>query len=237
MAKLISITPQLSQLSFGFVNAFLIEDKGFTLVDTGYKNSLYTIFKAISEAGKDPYRIKQVILTHCHPDHAGSAAAVNRKLNIPVYAHRAEKPLLEAGVSGRPCRRSPGLVNWIVYTTFIKNADKTNEPVQVEESLNDGDELPGAGGLRVLHTPGHSAGHISLLLRQEGLLIAGDICAHVSGLGLSAVYENRATGIQSIEKAARSDFDKAVFGHGKPICQHGDRLMRQYAKEKLAGLY
>ena len=81
----------------------------------------------------------------------------------------------------------------------------------------DNDVLQVAGGLQVIHTPGHSAGHISLLLRSDGILIAGDICANVAGLALSTVYEDMCIGVQSILKVAALEFDKAVFGHGKPV--------------------
>ncbi len=229
MAQLLQITPKVYQLSLGQVNAFLIEDNGFTLVDTGYKNSLSRIFNILSKAGKDPYKIKQIVLTHCHPDHAGSAAAIQQKLNIPIYTHALETPLVEQGISGRlPWQRTPGLMNWIIYTAFIKHADKTNEPASIKESLFDNDELPVAGGLRVIHTPGHSAGHIALLVKSEELLIAGDICGNVAGLQLSTVYENRQEGVRSIKKAADLNFEKAAFGHGKPLMNRASEEMKTH---------
>lgn len=156
------ISSHIYQINLGAVNAFVIEDKGLTLADTGYKNSMEKIFRSISKAGKDPNNIKQIILTHCHPDHAGSAAAISQKLNIPVYAHADEAPLIEKGISGRqPVYCSTGFINWLVYRLFIKNSPANNEAVKVEERLVDHDVLPVAGGLEVLHTPGHSAGHIS----------------------------------------------------------------------------
>ena len=79
--------------------------------------------------------------------------------------------------------------------------------------------MPIAGGLQVIHTPSHSAGHISLLLKNEVVLIAGDICAHVSGLGLSTVYEDSELGIKSILKAAEFEFDKAFSGMGSLYCK------------------
>jgi len=212
----------------GLVNAFLLDDNGLTLVDTGYKGNLGKIFRMIAQSGMDPYKIKQLILTHCHPDHAGSAAVLKRMLDIPVFAHVEEVPLLTQGISGRfPQQRTPGLMNWMVYNAFIKHADKTNEPLQVEEAVVDNDVLPIMGGVQVIHTPGHSAGHIALLLQAERLLIAGDSCANMGGLGLSTVYEDRKLGIASIRKTALLPFDKAVFGHGKPIHQMANRRMEE----------
>ncbi len=65
------ITNNIYQISLGSVNTFLIEDKGLTLIDSGNKNNADKIFLAIEKGGKTPRDIKQIILTHCHPDHAG----------------------------------------------------------------------------------------------------------------------------------------------------------------------
>ncbi len=78
---------------------------------------------------------------------------------------------------------------------------------------------------QVIHTPGHSAGHISLLLKKDDLLIAGDICANMMWLGFSTVYEDRALGIESILKAAGLGFESAVFGHGRPVMNNAAKKM------------
>jgi glyoxylase-like metal-dependent hydrolase (beta-lactamase superfamily II) len=229
------IIDHIYQINLGLVNAFLIEDNGFTLIDTGYKNSLERIFKSIAKSGKNPNDIKQIILTHCHPDHAGSVAAICKKLNIPVFAHEEEAALIEEGISGRqPVFRSAGFANWMIYYFLIKNRPHRNEPVKIEELLSDNDVLPVAGGLQVIHTPGHSAGHISLLLKNEGLLIAGDICSNVSGLALSTVYEDVFLAKKSILKAANFNFEKAVFGHGKLLSSEANiKLKEKFGSERI----
>lgn len=70
------ITDHVYQITLGAVNAFVIEDDGLTLVDTGYKGSADKIFNAIKKGGKDPKDIRRIILTHLHLDHAGSAAEI-----------------------------------------------------------------------------------------------------------------------------------------------------------------
>ncbi len=221
------ISDNVYQIPLGAVNAFLIEDNGLTLVDTGYKNSTFKIFESIKKSGKNPNELKQIILTHSHPDHAGSAYEIKTKLNIPVYAHYEDAHLIKQGIAGRlPHVLSPGLANWIVFRMFIKSSKNEIDAFEVDTTIEDKDIIPIAGGIEVIHTPGHSKGHVALLIKNEGLLIAADICSNMMGLGLSTVYEDRELGIKSIQKAASFDFDKAIFGHGKPILKNANKQMR-----------
>jgi len=224
------ITNRLYQLSLGAVNAFVIDDDGLTLVDTGLPGSTDKVFAALREAGKNPADIKRIILTHLHADHSSNAADIKRQTNARVYAHHADAQLLEAGVSGRPLTLTPGLMNKLIYKLVIKGPIDTVAPVAVEEKLRDGDVIPLLGGIQVVHTPGHSAGHTALLLRSEGVLIAADLCSHVVGLAYSTLYEDQALGRQSILKAAALSFDTAVFGHGRPLeGQASEQLRTKFA--------
>lgn len=223
------LSKHVYQLSLGAVNTFVIADEeGLTLVDTGYKNSKEKIFAAIRQGGKKPEDIRQIILTHAHPDHSGSVSDIKESLGVPVFAHEEDAILLEAGVGGRlPHELSPGIANWLIYNLFIKNSPNTTDAVMVDKKLRGGDILPIAGGIEVIHTPGHSKGHISLLLKKDEMLIAGDICANMLGLDYSAVYEDRKQGMKSILKAADYNFETAVFGHGKPLVSGANRKLEQ----------
>lgn len=223
------ITPHLYQISFQGVNCFIIDagTEGLVLVDTGRKNSTAKIFKAVEAAGKSPKDIRTIILTHTHPDHAGSAAHIVQQTGAIIIAHAADAALAEQGIAGRlPHVLSPGLLNWIIYRLFIKGTPNKIAVFNTTKTVSDGEHLPIAGGIRVIHTPGHSAGHIALHLLEDDVLIAGDICANVQGLNLSTVYEDRALGIQSILKAAQIPFEKAVFGHGKPLMKDAAKALK-----------
>jgi glyoxylase-like metal-dependent hydrolase (beta-lactamase superfamily II) len=220
------ITNRLFQINLGAVNAFVIEDDGLTLVDTGLPGSTDAIFAALREAGKDPADISRIILTHLHADHSGSAADIKRRTNSRVYAHHADAGLLEDGVSGRPLTLTPGLLNRLIYQLVIKGPITAVAPVAVDEKLSDGDVIPLLGGIQVVHTPGHSAGHIALLLPSEGVLIAADMCSHALGLAYSTLYEDQALGRQSIVQASRLSFDTAVFGHGRPLRGQANEQLR-----------
>lgn len=225
------ISDRVYQITLGPVNAFVIDDNGLTLIDTGYSGSADRIFKSIVKAGKNPKDIKRIILTHLHPDHAGSAAEIIRRLNVPLLAHELDADLIEKGAGGRASKIiSPGFLNWLVFHLFIKRAPMATEPAQVDQRLSDNDVLDIAGGIQVIHTPGHSKGHIALLLKEEGLLIAGDICANFIGLELSTIYEDIDVAKGSLKKVADLNFDKAVFGHGFPIKRQASTKFRKAFK-------
>lgn len=136
------ITNRLYQISLGAVNAFVVEDDGLTLVDTGLPGSTDKIFAALQKEGKNPADIKRIILTHLHTDHAGNAADIKQRVNARVYAHREDARLLEQGVSDRPMTLTPGITNKFIYQLFIKSAGSVVRPVAVEEKLSDGDVIP-----------------------------------------------------------------------------------------------
>ena len=225
--KMKQISSRLYQISLGSVNAFLLEDEGLTLIDTGLPGSTERLLAAIRQGGKNPDDITRILLTHWHPDHAGNAAELRQRFNARLYAHTAEADILERGGGKRPRYLTPGAINWLVFNAFIKGVSPRIAPVVVDEQLADHDVLPLAGGVRVVHTPGHSAGHVALLLEQEGVLIAGDLCANLLGLAYSTVYEDLATGQRSIQKAAARSFDQAVFGHGAPLRQRASEQLRE----------
>ena len=220
------ITDTIYQLSLGSVNTFVIEDNGLTLIDTGLPGGKDKIFSSLEKAGKNPADIKQIILTHCHTDHAGSAEELVTELNVPVFAHTIDAELIEQGISSRPMTLTPGFINWMVYQLFIKKAAKIISPVKVI-GLNDNDILPIAGGIQVIHTPGHSAGHIALLIKEQGVLIAADICANFGSLAYSTLYEDILLGQKSILKAAAFSFDKALFGHGGPLLKDANKKLQE----------
>ncbi|OKS86285.1 MBL fold metallo-hydrolase [Mucilaginibacter polytrichastri] len=222
------ITDNIYQIGLGHVNVFVIDDDGLTLIGTGPKGSTGKIFNAIQRDGLDPYDIKQIILTHAHPDHAGSAEELKRKLRVPVLAHYHDAQIMKYGIGLRnEMNLTAGLKNWLIYQLIIKNNGIDIEPVDVDEQLNDNDLLPILGGTRVIHTPGHTKGHISLWCERQGVLIAGDLLSNTLGLDLSVINENREEGIHSILKVARLDFSKVVFGHGQPILKYASSIIKQ----------
>ncbi len=93
-------------------------------------------------------------------------------------------------------------------------------PVPTDHEIADGEELP-FDGLRALHTPGHTAGHLALLLpRDGGVLFVGDAASNMVHAGLSPLNEDLEGSRRSLERLAALDFEIACFSHGRPL-RHG----------------
>jgi len=102
----------------------------------------------------------------------------------------------------------------------------------VDILVNDGDELPILGGIKVLHTPGHTPGSISLFLQKERLVIAGDVLAHRFGLRLPsrAFTVDIAQDIHSIKRLTSLDFNVMCFGHGSPLLHEARPTVINFAE-------
>jgi glyoxylase-like metal-dependent hydrolase (beta-lactamase superfamily II) len=225
------IVPGVYQISLGIVNAFLIDREGLTLIDTGTAGSADRILQSVRAIGKQPEDIDQIIVTHCHGDHAGSLAALKQATGAPAYMHPLDAALVREGQSIRHLIPSPGILPWALFRLFLRSAPRTIAPAEIEHELHDGQVLPFAGGLQVYHAPGHSAGQVVLLLPEHGgLLFAADSAGNVMRLDLSLGYEDIAEGRRALARLSQLVFQSACFGHGSAIT-HG---ASQRFKEKWA---
>lgn len=213
----------------GMVNAYLLEtEDGLLLVDAGWPKKTEVIFQAVKDSGHKPANIRHLVLTHGHIDHAGSAAEVRRRTKARTYAHAADLELISNGEAERPGTTvTPGIIPAVAYRFFIKPRGTKYESLAVDQTLKDGETLPMANDIEVIHSPGHCAGHIALLLRNEGILIAGDICSNIMGLSYSVLNEDRALARESILRVAAHPFERAVFGHGKLLRKRANQLLKE----------
>lgn len=212
------IVPGVYQISLGLVNAFFIDSGERTLVDTGYPGSAEAVLRAVRELGRDPQAIRHILVTHNHPDHAGSLAALKQATGAPAYMHHADAGAVRKGQITMRMKPVSGLLPGALFRLFIPRGPVSIPAAQIEHEVADGETLPAAGGIRVVWTPGHSPGHLVFLWpRHGGVLFAADAASSIVGLGLSLGYEDLAEGRRSLAKIAGFDFEVAVFGHGRPI--------------------
>ena len=211
----------------GVVNAVILQgnEGELVLVDTGFPNHEDAIFEAIKSIGRQPEDLSHLVCTHAHPDHIGSAAAVLARTGATAWMHPVDIPIAATGGPWRPMKASPGLTQKMGFRIFFKPNERVT-PIAIDRPLEDGAHLPIAGGLRVIHTPGHAAGHVSLLWEPGRLLIAGDVGSNVLGISDPLGFEDREEGRRSQHRLATLQFDTAAFGHGRPILRDASNKIR-----------
>ncbi len=204
-------------IAMGMANAFLIDgEDGLTLIDAGYARKEAAVFGAIRGLGRSPGQLKHLIFTHGHPDHIGSAAMIVRETGARTYMHPLDIPLAESGGPFRPMRAAPGLLGRVLCK-LLYHPQERMDPVAIDQPLTAGEILPIAGGIEVIHAPGHCAGQVALLWRPGRMLFAGDVYTNIMGLRDPVGFESLEDGRASQRKLASLSFDAAGFGHGGPI--------------------
>lgn len=197
----------------------IVERERLVLIDTGPPMSARRVFRYIESIGRRPEEIELVLMTHGHPDHVGGARAIVKRTRASVHAHtgdthrkwRGDRRYL--GGAGGVLARVP-----LVRTT---EAHAHVEHGQVTDLL---------GGLRVLHTPGHTPGSVCYLLEREGLLFSGDtLFSDGERVSRSVPFPgyNRADYVASLRALAEMDFGILCGGHGAPLLRGASRRLRE----------
>jgi glyoxylase-like metal-dependent hydrolase (beta-lactamase superfamily II) len=213
------VTSGLYQFSSGGINAFLMEggDDDLTLIDAGYPKHAEAIEEGIRSIGREPSDLTSILITHAHPDHLGSAKRLSGG-SIPISLHPDDGNIARAGIVHPTMDPAPGLLNGILFRLLMPKKPGEFPAFDPDVDLHDGDVIDVAGGIEIIHTPGHTAGHVSLLWKKDrGLLITGDAAANLMGLNYMLGYDDVPTAQTSLAKLSSRDFEAAVFGHGKPI--------------------
>lgn len=193
-------------------NAFLVEaDDGYTLVDVGWGRAPDRIDAALIELGRKPTDIQRIVITHAHPDHVKGAAEMRERSGARVLIHTADADWLRAG-------RVPGTGRQGRLGRLIDKVPLLHwSPVEPDALLVDGDTLE--EGLRVVHTPGHSPGHVVLIHEPTQTLLAGDAVFNRSGrpgLGPAALCADVTTRANSLHRLP-SDVAAVGFAHGAAL--------------------
>lgn len=147
-----------------FVYSYIVFAEQITLIDTGVKGSERVIFDYVAANGRDPKEISAVILSHSHPDHIGAALAIVEATGCRVLAHPGEKDWIEDTEKQFRERPVPG------FRALVGGSVKIDQLIEDGQIVTLGKDVRG----KVIHTPGHSRGSVSLLFAGEGALFTGD---------------------------------------------------------------
>ncbi len=184
------------------------------------------VFKYIQSIGRHPRELRRILMTHNHPDHTGGAPAIISRSNADVTAHYEDT---------HPLRGDAHTLGYMGVFISLEVPLPFLKRVSVNHIVYEDAVIPAAGGIRVLHTPGHTPGSVCYLLEREGLLFSGDTIFSGHGrVSRSMPFPGSQTELyrQSIERLASMDFDILCGGHGTPLVGGASNKLRILIENK-----
>ena len=212
-------------LPFGMINCHLIiGEHGCVLVDTGLPGTEARIGQALARHGLSFAAIRLIVITHAHVDHAGNAARLRTLSGAPIVAHRADLPHYTQEVPMAFCA-----TGWF-GRLFLKTGLILQPYLPfIPDVLLSGDQhldlAPfGFAGV-VRHTPGHTAGSISIALESKAAMV-GDLIA--SGVLLGGLVrtghakrppfeDDPAATAAALQRLLDAGMEHFYMGHGGPL--------------------
>jgi len=204
------------------VNIYILLGRRITLIDAGPAGSEEQIFAYLKEIGRSPEEISYLLLTHAHPDHMGSAAAIQKNTECKIGIHPAEQRWVEDIDYQFNQRPVPGFY------------DLVKQPVRADFLLNDGDILDTDENLRikVIHTPGHSPGSVCFLLQQDNALFTGDA---IPLKHIPPIFDSWHESLTSMEKLENLPYPRYLLPAGHPFQQQDE--VQDFISDGIEWLY
>jgi glyoxylase-like metal-dependent hydrolase (beta-lactamase superfamily II) len=222
------VAPGIHRLGNEVVNFYLVEEAGgLTLVDAGvpgFRDQLETFLRGRGRALSD---IEAVVLTHGHMDHVGVAEVV-RAAGATVHIHEADAAMARDGVEqkpeGNPLPYLRHRQAWKLLALFARSGALRRPKVAAVTPFTDGQVLDVPGQPLVVHTPGHSNGHVVFHMADRGVLFAGDaLCTWNPLTGRrgpqvmpGAFAVSIAGELQSLDRIEPLEAGVVLPGHGDP---------------------
>lgn len=214
------------------------------LVDTGFPNLLPAIRQAIEEAGVGFAQLSHIIMTHHDIDHIGNLSAIVNEVphKVEVLAHNDECPYVQGDLPPVKMNSRPDPQ---VDERYKQLSEEQRQAVMsvfanfkaytapVDRTLTDGEELPYCGGITVIHTPGHTLGHICLYHRESKTLITGDALFVEDGALIPApsfLNYNNEDALRSLKKLIPYDVENIISYHGGLFKNPGGQRMADLIK-------
>lgn len=222
-------------IALGIDNCFLLQGEQTIFIDGGAPGSFSTFVSALRRLSVDPKQISLILLTHGHWDHIGALADIQELTGAPVAVHYRDQAWVE---SGRPDFPAGVTLNGRLMSgimTALSPMIKTT-PVKITKVLDDNGlnlmEYGIAG--KVVYTPGHSMGSVSILL-ESGEAFVGDMAMNEWYLrttpGLPVLADDIGLVVESWKKLLPEKIHTIYPAHGKPFPM--DVMHRELEREKI----
>ncbi len=221
------VTDGVYRLGTDWVGWYLCDvDGAVTVVDCGFPGYFEQLPAALSKLGRSLDAVQAVVLTHYHGDHVGCAERIRTEAGARVLAPAGDAAGVQGGnvpVPGGMLTSlwRPRMMRFIAHATRSGGAKQI--PVADVQAYDDGEVLDVPGRLKAVHTPGHTAGHCSLLAADAGVLFAGDALTRARFLTgetktrLHPFNEDAGRARESLSRLQNLPAEVVVMGHGAPF--------------------
>lgn len=242
VGSVLEVTPDVACLQQSIVNVYFCGragagDRSWVLIDAGLAISAGSIRSAAVERFGPRSRPAAIVLTHGHFDHVGALPDLADEWEVPVFAHPLEMPYLTGQSSYPPPDPAVGGGAMSFLSRLYPRG-----PIDLGnwvQTLPEDGSVPAMPGWRWVHTPGHTAGHVSLFRHADRTLIAGDAFVTVKQESALAVLTQRPevhrppayyttdwqAARQSVQLLEQLRPNVAATGHGLPL--GGETMRRQ----------
>lgn len=169
-------------IQVGVTNCYLLKsDWSNILIDTGYKGKEKIILDFLEKNEILPETIKLIILTHAHYDHIGNASELKKLTGAKILLHKNDLPLLDSGITDSKSTKPLNFWGKILLSKVASIDTKFNQ-IKPDIIIDSEFDLKKYGfNGRIINTPGHSKGSISVIL-DSGDAFIGDLA--MNGLPL-----------------------------------------------------
>jgi hydroxyacylglutathione hydrolase len=215
---------KINRIPLGITNCYLVQGEAAVLVDCGDVGNGKRFTKALAALGIKPSEVNLIVLTHAHADHVGSAAEIQHLTGAKVAMHAAEAPYLSKGMASpaKPATRWARILFSLLSSGLASSINRV--PAYPPDIVITEDHFPlESFGIpaRVVFTPGHTPGSISVVLDQGDALVGDLAMSGFPSLSGRPDLPIIADDLEQVRASWRKLMDAGVKtfspAHGKPF--------------------